>query len=342
LSVVTNPAGTAAPVTPTSGAVTPELAASLPYEELKQRMRAEARNYEEPATTETTTPDEGGEETPEAAVTATGEGAARDPETGRFTAGATTPTGDTTETGANAARAKAPATLEEAQRVIDAMRGNLNTATSERQALQRQVEEARQEAARQKAESEQRAMQAQHARFEELVSRLPAEQQGPARAEYVQRLQQQAVGEFAGEVQRREQAVAQREFISAKSEVPALYKDIARFVAEQQGVPVDELIAVVDSPHVKALIDSANTPQALQQASIAFGQMLDYEGTKLAGRLAAEKEARRTAKAGSQVRDMPNGVTAGGAQEDVVARINKMSPDEFTAYKKRLLRAAQQ
>jgi len=338
LSAVLNPAGADTQATPVAdpGKVTPELAESLPYSELKARMRAEARDYEEPAADETTTPDEGGEESAEEAVTPEAQVAERDPETGRFTA--TPQSQDQTTT--DGQRRKQYATLDEAVRDLDAVRGNLTQAAESAKALQRRVQELEAESARTRQEAEQQRIAAQHTRFESLVAQLPPEQQDLARKEYVQHLQQQAMGEYAREMQQREAQLNQREFQAAKAQVPALYKDIAKFVADQHGVPADELVALVDSPHVKALIDSAATPEAVQQASIAFGQLLDYEGSKLASQVSAAKAQRREERSATQVRDMPNGVTPGGAQQDVVTRINNMTPDQFADYKKRLLRAA--
>lgn len=337
-----NPAGvdTQAVETANPEKVTPELAASLPYDELKRRMRAEAATYEEPTTSTQTPADDRGADAEAEAVTSDEAGPARDAQ-GRFAAATSTQEQAATETADAAQRGKQPTTLEEAVRVIDSLRGNLNTNINARDAAQKRIQELEAQAARQAQEVQQRNLQAQHARFEELVSRLPQEQQGAYRAEYVARLQQQAVTDFAREVQQREAQVNQREFIQAKAELPGLYKDIAGFVADQHGIPSKELTDLIDSQHIRDLIAAANTPEAVQTATIALGQLLDYEATKAAGRISAEKATRREAKSATQVRDVPQGITPGGAQEDVVARINRYSRDEFEAYKKQLLRAAQ-
>jgi hypothetical protein len=315
--------------------VTPELAESLPFDELKRRMRAEANSAESTTTPDTQADDQGAQQTAEdvnsEAVAGTEPGAKQATDA----QAATTPE-------AQAQRGKQPATLEEALRVIEAVRGNLSTNINERNAAQQRIQalEADMEAMRQQAA--QNAMQSQHARFEELVARLPQEQQGLARAEYMQRLQQQAMGDYANELRQKETQIQVAEFRQAKAELPAMYKDIARFVAEQQGIDAATLVELVDSPQVKSLIDAAQNPQAVQQATVAFGQLLDWVGMKEAQRITSEKEARRQAKAGTQVRDMPTGMSAGGAQEDVVNKINNMDKKAFEDYKKKLLKAAQQ
>jgi ribosomal protein L14E/L6E/L27E len=342
LSVVT-PAGVDTQVAEAAvpETVTPELAESLPYSELKARMRAEARNAEESATTtEAPADDQGGQPT-EGAVTPEEGGPERDPQTGRFAASPSTEEQQAAEQRTQSQRSyKQPETLEEALRVLDSVRGNLATNITERNAAQQRLQALEAEAARLRQEGEQRQLQQQHARFEDLVARLPAEQQPIARAEYVQRLQQQATNDFVREMQGREQQLAQREFQSAKAEVPALYKDIAGFVAAQYEIPEAELTALVGSKQVQDLINAAQDPMALQQATIAFGQLLDYEATRVQSRVANEKAQRRETKAQTQVRDVPTGVAPGGAQADVVARINNYSREEFEAYKKGLLRAA--
>lgn len=296
-------------------------------------MRAEAQDE----TTASTTPAAGEqtENAPEEDATPQQAGAARDATTGQFTAQPQTQ--GTTATGEE----KLPATLEEAIRVLNSVRGNLKTVASERSTLQRQAQEAQAEAARLKQESENGRLQAQHARFEELASRLPQEQQAVAREEYVRRLGQQAQREYGQELQQREQSLNQREFQQAKAGLPAVYEDIATYVASTKGIPPDELVAFVKSDRVANLIKAAVTPEAVQAVSISLGELLDYNATLIAGREAAAKESRRAAKATGAVRDMPNGVTAGGAQESEVARINKMDRDQFAAYKKQLLKAAQ-
>lgn len=321
------------------GRVTAELAASLPYDELKARMRAEARTYEEPTTATQTPADDQGADADKGAVTPEDAGTEQGSE-GTQAAPATTQGQPTTEEAVP--QGKQPQSLEEALRVIDSLRGNLTTNINARDSAQKRLQELEAQAARQAQEAAQQRLQDQHRRFEELVSRLPADQQGAVRQEYVARLQQQAVTDFAREVQQRDVQVQQREFLAAKAELPALYRDIAGFVADQHGIPQQELTAIIDSKHIKDLIAAASTPQAVESATIALGQLLDYEATRRAGQLAAEKAARREAKAATAVRDVPAGVTTGGAQEDVVARINKYTPDEFAAYKKRLLKAAQQ
>lgn len=342
MSVDQNPAASADQVaSATPGRVTAELAESLPYSELKARMRAEARAAEDqPAADETTTLDNGGEESANEVVTPDAQVAERDPQTGRFAAKPSAQDQTTTEGGTEPQRRKNYANLDEAVRDLDAVRGNLTQAAESAKALQRRVQELEAESARTRQEAEQQRLQSQHARFESLVAQLPAADQELARKEYVQNLQQQAMSDFAKEIQQRESLLQQREFIAAKAEVPALYKDIAKFVADQHGVPSDQLVALVDSPHVKALIDSAQNPLAIQQASIAFGQLLDYEGSRMAAQSSAEKATRRAEKSETLVRDMPSGVTPGGAQQDVVTRINNYTPEQFAEYKKRLLRAA--
>lgn len=340
---VVNPAGVDAQVAPATvpETVTPELAESLPYSELKARMRAEARDAEESATTTEAPADDQGDQSATEAVTSSPDGPERDPQTGRFAASPSTGEQQAAEEQAPAQRSyKQPETLEEALRVLDAVRGNLTTNINERNTAQQRLQALEAEAARLKQENEQTRLQQQHARFEDLVTRLPSEQQSIARAEYVQRLQQQAMSDYTREVQQREQQLVQREFQSAKAEVPALYADIAGFVATQYDIPEAELTALVGSKQVRDLIDAAQDPMALQQATIAFGQLLDYEATRVQGRVAGEKAQRREAKSQTQVRDVPTGVAPGGAQEDVVTRINNYSRDEFEAYKKRLIRAA--
>lgn len=326
------------PTGETSNEVTPELAESLPYAELKQRMRAEATAYEN-STPNVPTP--GGEEadedaTPDAGAADTG--TERD-EAGRFASRAQQDQGTrTTEK-----EYKKPETLEEAIRVLDSLRGNLNTAASERATLQKQLQEFQAESARRQQEAERATFEGQHRQILEAIQRLPDQRQRDAAlSDYQARLKTLAVNDYEKHLTQQEETLAQRQFEIDKREIPGMYRDIAEFVANQHGVNSKVLLDFVNSDRVANMVKAARKPEALQAVSIVLGETLDEMAFREAARVSAEKEARRKAASGNRLtRDAPAGLTPGNGNEDEVARIQAMKPDEFAAFKKKLLAAAE-
>lgn len=321
-----------------SNEITPELAESLPYEELKQRMRAEASAYENSTPTQQTP---GGEEAddedaPDAGVTTAG--------TERDAAG-TSPSRSAQDQGTRTTEReyKKPETLEEAIRVLESLRGNLNTAVSERATFQKQIQELQQAAAQRQQEAERSTFEGQHRQILEAIQRLPDQRQRDAAiADYQARLKTLAVTDYEKHLTQQEESLAQRQFEIDKREIPGMYRDIAEFVATQHGVNSKLLLDFVNSDRVANMVKAAQKPEALQAVSIVLGETLDEMAFREANRVSAEKEARRKAAGTNRLtRDAPAGLTPGNGNEDEVARIQAMKPDEFAAFKKKLLAAAE-
>lgn len=321
----------------TSNEVTPELAESLPYAELKQRMRDEAAAFESATSNPNPGGGQDGDEDEVVDATTTNSGTARDEQQQQQNQQRTNDQGTrTTER-----EYKRPETLEEAIRVLDSLRGNLNSAVGERAALQKQIQDIRAEAARQAREAEQNALTAQHNQVMAAIRALPTPaQQQAALSRYQQQIREMAAGEALTHVETQQQQLEQRTFELDKREVPGMYADIARFVAEQRGIKPDALVAFAGSERIQNMIAAARNPQALQAVSVVLGETLDEMAVMQAGREAAAKEERRKAKTATLVRDVPLGTVPGAGNEDEVARINKMTPDEFKSFKQKLLEAA--
>lgn len=323
------------------GPLTPELAATLPLAEVKRRMYAEAEESPAPASAGADTPEE---DTAEGAVNPDEAGTARD-DKGRFTSQQDTRQGEQQST-EDTSRTQPPRqkkqyqSLDEAVRDLDAFRGNLSQAAERERSLQRRVQELEAESTRTRQQAEVAQAEAQHRQFLSLVQQLPTQQaRDQAYAEYQQVLARQAMGEYTQQLTTKEQTLQQREFQLAKRDVPAMYEDIARYVAGANNVPEEDMLDIVRDKRILNLIDAAQTPDAIQAVSITLGEILDLEASRLATRSADTKAARREAKAATRVPDVPAGVTPNGGQESAEARIKKMTPAEFTAYKRQLFDA---
>jgi chorismate mutase len=317
------------------GPITAELAASLPLAEVKRRLYAES---EDTAAATPAAADTSGEGTDEGTVNPDAAGTERD-EHGRFVGRQEAqPQGtETTEEQGQPQRRKNYGTIDEAVRDLDAVRGNLTQAAESAKALQRRVQELESAAAQQRQQAEVAQAQAQHQQFENLVAQLPTQAaRDQARQEYQQVLARQAMGEYQQHLQTREQTLEQREFSIAKAQIPSMYQDIARFVADNNGIPHDEMLEIVNDRRVANLIASAQTPEAIQAVSISLGELLDFEASRIASRTSAEKAARREAKSATKVADVPQGVTANAGGVPEVDRIKAMTPAQFTEYKRRL------
>ena len=341
MSIVQTPSGTQQGAAPSgqSNVVTPELAESLPYAELKQRMRAEATAFEEPATPVTQTGGgQSGDEDEDADAASSDSGTEQELE------GEQGQQRQSQGTRTTEREYKKPETLEEALRALDAVRGNLTTAASERAALQRQLQEFQAEAARQKQEAERQALASNHQRIVDAIGRLPTQaQRDAAYADYQRKVRELAAGEALQHADTQQEQLARRAFELDKREIPSMYEDIATFVASQHGIKPDALVNFVKSERIANMVKAAQNPTALQAVSVVLGETLDEMATLQAGREAAAKEERRKLRAsGTVVRDVPAGTVPGGGNEDEVARINAMSPDDFAAFKKRLLAAQNQ
>lgn len=321
-----------------SNEVTPELAESLPYAELKQRMRSEAAAFEN-STPNAQTP--GGEEADEDATPDAGAAATGTEREGASTEGRTQAQDQGTRT--TEREYKRPETLEEAIRVLDSVRGNLGSAVQERAALQKQLQELQTEAARRQEEAQRQTFEGQHRQILEAIQRLPDQRaRDAAYSDYQARLKLLAANDYEKHLNQQEQSLAQRQFEADKREIPNMYRDIAEFVATQHGIPAKTLLEFVDSDRVKNMVKAAQKPEALQAVSIVLGETLDEMAFREAARVSAAKEQRRKAASEGRVtRDAPAGLTPGNGNEDEVARINAMKPEEFAAFKKKLLAAAE-
>lgn len=298
--------------------VTPEEAATLPYAELKRRMKEEARLHAEgllPTSGQATAGEEGTGEQEDEAGTSSREHAAE-------TAGTS---GGETRSGAAPQEQNLQELLRQAQ---------------ERAAqLERERADERQQA-------ERAQMQANHQRVEEAISRLPEQQQPLARQDYMNRLGQQALNEYHSFLQTREQNVRQAEIAQARTQIPQLLSELADSVAQRHGLRnADTLKAYVTSAEFRALLDASGTEEALTAAAANAGQWMEFLAGQQAAQNAQRLETRRqnAANANKVVRDTPpSGVPVAGGDMDAVNRINNMSREEFFAWKKQQLQAAAQ
>lgn len=297
---------------PTYKRVTPEEAATLDYAELKRRMREERRLYEDgllpEASATSQTSDEEQESTDETAGTAGQEDEGTSRSGGKQAGG----TGQRQESDLERLAREA---REENQRLADENR--------------------------KMREDQQRAtLEAQHRRVEEEIASLPQQQQAIARQAYMNRLGQQALNDYYGYLNQREQAIRQAELSQARVQLPGLLSELADSVAQRHGVKADRLKEYVTSDQFRELLNNSPTEEALTVAAANAGQWMEFLAVQEASRLATEREARRQkAAANPQRRDTPNGgVPTAGGDLDIVRRINSMTKEEFFAYKKQKLR----
>lgn len=342
LQVGPNPAE-AASTADTTGPITPELAASLPLAEVKRRLYEEAE--EGTAATAPARADTPAVGTDQSAVNAEAAGTERDPVTGQFVpkqAQQPQATAEVPPSQQNIPQRKTYTNLDEAVRDIDGLRGNLNQTAESAKALQRRVQELEAAATRQQQEAQQRAEQAQHQRFEDLVAQLPTQAaRDQARDEYRQVLARQALGEYQQHLVTQEQTLQQREFAIAKAQLPTIFDDIARFVATNNDVPEDDMVAIVRDPRIAQLIEAAQTPEAIQSVAVTMGQLLDYEASRYAAQRAGVLQQRRDNFTQQHVPDVPLGVVPNAGAEGEASRIKKMTPAEFLAYKRQQFMAAE-
>lgn len=344
LQVGPNAAEAASTPAGATGPITAELAASLPLAEVKRRLYEEGENSQ-PAATAPAQADTPGTGTNAEAVNPSLAGTERDPVSGQFVPKATQQQQATAETGQQQQSQRPPktyASVDEAVRDIDGLRGNLNQAAESAKALQRRVQELEAAAARQQQEATQREAEANHRRFEDLVAQLPTQAaRDQARDEYRQVLARQALGEYQQHLATQEQTLQQREFAIAKAQLPAVYQDIARFVADNNGVPQEDMLAIVNNERIANLINAAQSVEAVQSVSVALGELLDYEASRLAVQRAGTLQGRRDALAASHVPDVPTGVIPNAGAETDVERIKRFTPAEFIEYKRKLFIAAE-
>lgn len=292
--------------------VSPEEAATLPYDELKRRMREEARLVEAgelDATRPVVQEDDGDDDGDELGT------AGRDEDSSQGSGGAGG--GGTT------------------QQPQDSELQNLLRQAQDRAAtLER--ERAQEREANQRAQ-----LQAQHQRVEQAIAALPETQQSLARQDYMNRLGAQALNDYHGFLQQREQAVRNAELVQARRQLPDLLSELADSVAQRHGLRnADPLKSYVKSAEFRQLLEASNTEDALTAAAANAGQWMEYLAQQQATQNATLREQRRK-NAPRTVRDTPNGgVPPAGGDMDAVRRINTMSKDEFFAWKKQQLREA--
>ena len=295
--------------------VTPEEAATLPYAELKRRMKQEAQLAEDGLLETTSAPESTGEED-ETATTADATGQ-RDSR-GQQRSGGNTQGGD-----------------------LSAL---LAQATQRAETLERERAEERAAQVREKAERERQETLAQHRRVEEHIASLPAREQEIARRDYVSRLGQQAVNEYYGLLQQRETAVRQAELQQARIQIPNLLNELADDVATRHGIKADRLKDYVGSQQFRDLLGAAHSEEAMTAVAANAGQLMEFIATQEEARLTQEREKRRQAAvANPRVRrDTPaGGVPTAGGDTNLATRIQNMSSAEFMAWKKQQLRLAQ-
>lgn len=295
--------------------VTEEEAVTLPYEELRARMRREAELV---ASGELTLDQSGGSgEAPGTdanAESGSGEGA---------TTGNAGNAGDTNE----ASRQRNGGTQQQGD--TPNFSELLREANARNQTLAEEV-------AQIKRDQQQREFQANHnARMAQINSIPDRAQRDNALNAYRNELERAASGEYLQTVQQRERAVAEREFATVRGALPGMLREVANAVAERHGVDAASLTTFLDSTQATNLITSATNPEALTAVAATIGELLDWQATVAAGRQAAEREERRRAAAANPPvqRSAPtNGVALAGGDQDEATRINNMTRESFLEY----------
>lgn len=315
---VANDAGTAAEQ-PAYQRVTPEEAATLPYPELKRRMKLEASLHDQgllPDASATGTTGEDSEDVESA--TSAGQGQQGTQRSGGSQAGG-------------------PGQSGEAD-----VAGLLGQAQERLKTLEAERAEERRAAAQREQERERQEMLAQHKRVEDHIATLPQQQQADARRFYANQLRESALNEYTTFLGQREAAIRQAEVAQARHTIPNLLNELAGDVASRHGVKPDLLREYISSKEFSDLLVAANTEEALTAVAANAGQWMEFLATREEGRLAAERERRRqNAVQNPRVaRDTPKGgVPTAGGDMDLANRIQNMSSAEFMAWKKDQLRA---
>lgn len=294
--------------------VTAEEAETLPFAELKRRMREEADLTEKGLLFE----DDDGP------LAGTTDGANVEPSSG-------------TNPGRNAGSTPAPQ-ADGTPQSRPAVGGTDADALAQ---ARREAAEARAEVERIRKERETADFQARHQQVEARIASLPtAAQQEIARQHYYNQLNQQALGEFTQHLTAREAAIRQAELVQTRAKLPSLLSEMADGVAERHGVKADTLKSYVNSPQFKELLNAAQNEDALTGAAINAGQWMEYLAGEEATRLATQREQRRlNAAANKQMRDTPQGNVSGGGIDEVT-RIRTMPREEFFKMKHEQLRQA--
>lgn len=288
--------------------VTPEDAETLPYDELKRRMRAERDAYDEnPAAFDGTDDSEGD-------VGGTSDNAG----SGNRQQQASGQQPD----GTGQRDPNAQQLLQQAQAAI------ARAADLERRA------------AEERAQREQAAYEAQVRRAQQEIAAAPQAQQPILQQALLNQLRQQALGDFDSHLTQRAQHIQAAELRVMKGQVPDLLTELADSVAQRHNIKADRLKEYITSPQFKELVQAANTEDALTGVAANAGQWMEYLASTEEMRLANERDQRRQRAAQNPkvLRDTPaGGVPMSGGEADIVRQINTMSKEEFFAYKKKLL-----
>lgn len=301
--------------------VSPDEAASLPYDELRRRMEAEARLAQDGLL-----PDEDGGSREEA----------QNPDADAETGSAENPQGAQRGSGDSGTGSTG------AQRTTQQV-GNQPPSAREAQ-LEQELLRVRQEQFRNQQTAEQQRLMAQHQQVEQNIARLPQQHQQAAREDYGRQLHQAQLNDYNRYLATREQAIAQQEFVGAKKFFNDNVDSLSKYVADRFEVKPDALASFAKSKEAQELLAAAQTPEALQVAAASIGQTMEWLASQEQNRLNAAREQRRQRDAGKVQRDMPTGAqaVAAGGGIDEVARINSMPRADFFKWKQEQLRAARE
>lgn len=303
------------------GGVTPELAESLPLDELKARLRREAASADHGVDTEAGRGD--GDTLPEPPDAGVSGGAER-------------------QTSGEAATESEDNTPEGLQRQLASLRGNLKQLSDERKQLLDQQQEYANYVRQQQETAAKGALEYQNQAVEAEISKLPAERQQLAREYYRVLQQQNQAAQYQQAVQteaaQRAMEIQQAELRVAKQQAPGLLEEIVRFSGERHGRVADDALEYIRSPQAQAFIAGTQTPEAFTMAIAQLSEVADFLNQRSAAAGSQERDARR-ATAGAPTRDVPNtpGTTAGG-ESDAVQRIRNMSSEDFEAFRQQSLR----
>lgn len=293
--------------------VSPEEAATLPYPELKRRMREEARLQADGQLPEPVGDDHDEDEG----------------EAGTAGQDSTRAQGSGGE-GGGTTRQSDP----ELQSLLTQAQARAAQLERERAQERQQLESAAQQA----------QLQAQHQRVEQAIANLPEQQQELARRDYMNRLGRQALNDYHGFLTQREQAIRQAEIGQVRNTLPSMLAELADAVAQRHGLRnADPLKQYVQSKEFKQLLEASQTEDALTAAAANAGQWMEFLAVQQAAQNTQARESRRQNAAANPrvVRDTPpGGVPTAGGDMDLVRRINTMSKEEFFAWKKQQLREA--
>lgn len=321
--------------------VSPEAAESMPLEELRQRLRAEASRAEEG----TLTPNVSGEEQEAAENESDADSETQQDEADQSTQESEDQESTDSQEQQNAGtQRQKPQTIEEAIRVADSLRGNLNQLSQERKQMQAQLKELQDAAARQQQQGEEARLRAQHQQVEQYIANLPDErQQATARQHYQNQLQQAALNDYYRNLQSQQQEIHNAQLTTAKGQATGWLGEVLDFAAEQRGLAKNatELSEVRDflkSDQVQNAINAATTPEALAVVMATVGEVVDWRVLQAAATRSKAKEVRRTTTK-PVVRDVPG--TSQASEVTEAERIQSMSSEDFLAFRKGLRRKAE-